>query len=272
MSSPRFFPASSLLPLSAALAALAPAPVSANERSFTYTYESATLPEGAHELELWTTARLGREGGAFRRYDQRLEVEAGLTDRLLGSVYINAESVHAKDEATGAESTESGLTGASLELKYKHLDAAADAVGLASYLELSAGPDEAEIEVKLIVDKQLDALILAANLVFEEEIEDFGGENELEHVFELDLGAAYELGEHVSLGAEVRGTGVIAEGELEGVALYAGPALSLRAKGAWATLTVAPQVGAFGGELSGFERDLEHNEKLQVRLLTGFDF
>lgn len=263
-------PALNALAAVTAVTALAPGLAAANDRAFAYTYESATLPEGAKELEFWTTGRYGRElpagDGDFRRYDQRIEVEVGLTDRLMGAFYMNAETVHTRDTGTG-----SALTGVSAELKYRHLDAAADAVGLASYLELTGGPDEGEIEAKLIVDKQLGGALVAGNLVLEEEIEDLGGENELEHKFELDLGGAFELGEHVTLGLELRGAGVVAEGELEGIAIYAGPALGLRSKGAWMVLGITPQLGAFGGESSGFERDLVHNEKAQGRLLVGFD-
>jgi hypothetical protein len=253
-----------------ALTTLAPGLAAANDRAFAYTYESATLPEGAKELEFWTTGRYGRDlgpkDGDFRRYDQRIEVEVGLTDRLMGAFYVNAETIHTRTTGTA-----SVLTGVSAELKYRHLDAAADAVGLASYLELTGGPDEGEVEAKLIVDKQLDGLLLASNLVLEEEVEDLGGENEIEHKFELDLGGAFELGEHVTLGVEVRAAGVVAEGELEGIALFAGPAFGLRSKAAWMVLGITPQIGAFGGESSGFERDLVHNEKAQGRLLVGFD-
>jgi hypothetical protein len=41
---------------------------------------------GAREIEIWTTARLGREA-FFARFDQRLELAVGLTDRLMTAVY-----------------------------------------------------------------------------------------------------------------------------------------------------------------------------------------
>lgn len=262
-----FIATSVKLGLSAVLLGLSAAPALGNGRSLTYTYESATLPAGARELELWTTARLGRDAEGFRRYDQRIEIESGLTDRLMGAFYINAET-----QRTAAAGSVSALTGISLEFKYRHLDAAADALGLASYLELSNGPDESELEAKLILDKDMDGWLWALNLVVEEEVEDLGGENELEHGFGLVFGSAFELGEHAALGLEVRGTGVVAEGELESFAVYAGPTLSLKQKAGWLALTVAPQIGAFGTPAGGFGRDLEHNEKVQARLLVGYDF
>src|SRR4051794_20626531 len=77
------------LPLLIAVPALAlPGRASANERHFTYTYESAVLPQGARELEVWTTARLGRHQ-YFAQFDHRLEFEVGLTPRLQTSLYLN---------------------------------------------------------------------------------------------------------------------------------------------------------------------------------------
>src|SRR5262245_5114486 len=80
--------------LASALLALASTPprAEANERHFTYTYETAVLPQGAKELEFWTTPRLGRED-YFARFDQRLEFEVGLTNRLQTSVYLNMDAV-----------------------------------------------------------------------------------------------------------------------------------------------------------------------------------
>src|SRR5690349_5873934 len=61
-------------------------PAHANERHFTYTYESATLPAGAVELEPWTTVRAWKDD-YYLRFDHRLEFELGLTDNLLAAFY-----------------------------------------------------------------------------------------------------------------------------------------------------------------------------------------
>ena len=236
----------------------------ANTRSFAYTYESATLPRGERELEIQNTARLGRAHGSYRAYDQRLELEGGLTDRLQGSLYLNAETEH-----TDA-GTASVLDGLSLELKYRVLDAGADAVGLAGYLELTSGPDEAEVEAKLIVDQiELGGdLRLAANLVYEGGVEDPGGDSELEHELGLELAGSWALGGALSLGAEVRAEAVVGDEAFGGVRLNAGPNLALRSDALWAVLTVLPQMGVLGGD-HGFDRDLAESERLEARLIVG---
>src|SRR4051812_877842 len=61
----------------------------ANERHFTQTYESATLPAGAKELELSVSPRLGRGETPYTRFDQRVEVEVRLSDRLQTTLYLN---------------------------------------------------------------------------------------------------------------------------------------------------------------------------------------
>jgi hypothetical protein len=63
----------------------APLPVLANERHFTYTYESAVPPPGGRELELWSTFRNDRTG-YYSRLDQRAEFEVGISDRLLSQL------------------------------------------------------------------------------------------------------------------------------------------------------------------------------------------
>ncbi|MCC6524672.1 MAG: hypothetical protein IT373_18590, partial [Polyangiaceae bacterium] len=163
-------------------ALLGAASASANERHFTYTYESAALPEDALELELWTTSRIGREE-RYVRFDNRLELEIGLSDRLLTAFYVNTE---AKVSGTGdATETEYAFAGVSSEWKYKLSDASADALGSALYGEVSFGPEELELEAKLILDKRAGDVLLALNAVGELEVKDLGDANELEPIVEV---------------------------------------------------------------------------------------
>lgn len=248
---------------------LVPALSQANERKFTYTYESATLPQGARELELWTTNRVGREE-RYNRFDNRLEFEVGLTDRLLHALYLNSSALVTGEGASKASSYE--FTGISSEWKYKLSDAAADAVGTALYGEVSYGPEELELEFKFILDKQAGDMLYALNVVLEQEWEDVGGENLQEQVLELDLGASYSVTDHFSLGLEARTHSEVAEGEYEHTSVFAGPNLAWHDKAMWIALTGLYQVGAFGGHIEGFQQDMHEHEKVEVRLLTGFHF
>src|SRR3954462_8025614 len=96
-----------------------PRAASANERHFTYTYESAVLPQGARELEVWTTPRLGRDQ-YFARFDHRLEFEVGLTGRLQTSLYLNFSGQTA-ETAPGVRTSGMSYEGVSSEWKYKLL-------------------------------------------------------------------------------------------------------------------------------------------------------
>lgn len=247
---------------------LAPA-AHASERFMTYTYQSGVLPAGHIELEPWTTVRTSRNT-PYVRFDQRLEFELGMTDRLQTAFYLNMSAI---DEASGPGfESELEFGGVSLEAKYKLMDPVADALGLALYFEPTFAPHEQEVEAKIIVDKSFGSVIVAANLVGEYEWEQSAdGEREEETIIEVDLGVAYLLSDSLSVGLEVRNRNPIPRGEsLESSALFAGPVLGYRSKSWWAAITVLPQVTSLAGEISGM-RDLEHHERLETRLLFGMD-
>ncbi|MBI4955779.1 MAG: hypothetical protein HY908_27420 [Myxococcales bacterium] len=255
-------------------ALLGPASASANERHFTYTYESAALPEDALELELWTTSRIGREE-RYIRFDNRLELEIGLSDRLLTAFYVNTE---AKVSGTGDETeTEYAFAGVSSEWKYKLSDASADALGSALYGEVTFGPEELELEAKVILDKRAGDVLLALNAVGELEVKDLGDANELEPIVEVDLAATYFITPAVSLGLELRNHTALPEGELEHSAFYLGPTAAWRMGPAWGALSVLGQIGAVlpkeneAGDREGvhFARDLAHAEAVNARFLLG---
>src|SRR5690349_6068799 len=117
----------------------------ANQRHFTYTYESAVLPRGDREVELWSTFRTGRHD-FYSRFDHRAEFEFGLTDRLMTSFYLNWQKISEADNTTTPPSIQSSsdFTGVSSEWKYKLSDPVADKIGSALYGELTLGTDEME--------------------------------------------------------------------------------------------------------------------------------
>jgi len=243
----------------------------ATERHFTYTYESGVLAPGHVELEPWTTVRVGRED-FYSRIDNRLEFELGLSERLQSSLYLNttatAQDVTDADGIT-ARQRSFELSGISSEWKFKLTDPVADAFGSALYLEGSYGNSEAELEGKLIFDKHTKNFVFAGNLVGELEWE-FAepAETHKEIKLEADLGAAYFITKSITLGLEMRPTAVIEGGELETVAIYGGPTLSTAHVGWWAALSVLPQLYSPKNE-DGKTFDLEHNERVQTRLLIG---
>jgi hypothetical protein len=261
----------SVLVASALFTAFLSSSAGATERHFAFTYETGVLGPGEAELEPWTTFRVGRDH-YYSRIDNRLEFEFGVVKNLQTSLYWNFERVTAdeRNPVTGGleRSSEFTLASISNEWKYKLSDPLADAVGSALYFEGAYGPDEAELEAKLLFDKYFGDFLVAANLVGEQEWEFSEDETESDQTFELNLAAGVFLTNSLVLGLEAQSTTLIEEGDVEASAIYAGPSLAHTLGRYWASVGVLPQVAALKSE-EGF-RDLEHNEALWVRILLGF--
>jgi hypothetical protein len=258
--------------LLAGLLVLAAAPsAGATERQFTYTYGSATLGAGEREIEPWTTFRVGRDG-YYSRLENRLELEVGLTDRLQTSWYLNLSTTTGDAWIGQGNSRQSSQSvGVSSEWKYKLLDPVADAVGMALYLEGEGSSSEVEVEAKLILDKRLGNVLVAANLVGAHEWDLSSVTTQREKFVEVDLGAAYFVTPSITVGAEVRDHNVIAE-VWESSALFAGPAVSFAAETWWAALTVLPQVRNLKKEAGAGALELHDHEKVNTRLIFGAHF
>jgi hypothetical protein len=255
------------VPLAFTLLSVVNQPAHANERHFTYTYESAVLPTGAREIEVWTTPRIGRED-YYVRFDERLEFEVGLTDQLMTAFYLNWTAITA-DVAPDTRESDTEFTGVSSEWKLKLMDPVADAVGLGLYGELSGGTDEFEAEAKLIVDKQIGDILLAGNLVLANEWEMEPEETETEQEVEIDLAATYFLRPGLTAGLELRNHNEILEGEWEHSALFLGPVIGYATDTWWTAVSILPQLPALKKEGDG-SRVLDEHEKLEARILFSF--
>jgi hypothetical protein len=193
--------------LGVAVAAAFAVPASATEQIFPETYLSETMPKGALEVEQTTTYREGKSQGTYALWQNRTEIEYGITDRWLASIYINQYSVKAHndnsdasrrdftvgggdgDEVTGggpgtfgqyvpnsskfpipsANYHKTDFDSVSIEQIYSFLSPYSDGIGLSGYLEYTYGSNIQEIELKALVQKNLmdDKVILAANLAVE---------------------------------------------------------------------------------------------------------
>jgi hypothetical protein len=159
--------------LAAALAALATAATArANPRPLPYTYIYETLPEGEAEVELYTDLapiRLVNEGGAPAWYlasQFQTEIEYGLTDRLELGLYVTTAVFD--PGVMFAPSLPEG-TGVKQRLRYRFGDAGRWPIDLAVYGEVTENQQEIELEGKIILQRRLGPLRLAANAWVERE-------------------------------------------------------------------------------------------------------
>ena len=237
--------------------------VFAQDRLFTYTYQSAVLNQGQHELEVYNTLRTGKID-YFSRFDNRTEVEVGLGKNLQTSFYLNITSL--TQPVNSALSNEHEIS-FSNEWKYKLADPVANPLGLALYGEYEIGTTEYDLEGKVIADKKLGFFDLAANAGYELElIPALDNTWDKEGKAELNVSLAYELNPHFHLTFENSFQNVFVAGDLKHSALYSGLGFSYSQEKFWVNFTVMPQIHSFKGTTLN-SLNLDEFEKLQCRLL-----
>ena len=252
--------------MAACLTLCVPRGGAADERLFTYSYEADTLPEGEVEFEQWVTARFGREGGDFARWDFREELEYGITDRLTTAIYLNFRDTYfSPDKGTIEEELDgTEFSGVSSEWKYQLLNPYLDPLGLLAYGEFTTDGEEIELEEKLVAQKNLGDFTLVANATIEQVWEFEHGETIKEGELELTAGVAYKVSPQWSAGIEGRNLREYAnsftfDDEIVS-AWFLGPVVHYGAKDWWVTTTVLPQIG---------DRNLDDRERVEVRVLVG---
>ncbi len=235
----------------------------ANARHFTYTYESAVLPADEKEIEAWHTEKAGKDR-YYHAIDQRLEIEWGITGRLQGAFYLNFSSEQTED-IYGTYSKSNKLFGSSLELKYRILDQSQSPIGIALYGEVLSKAHETEAEFKLIMDKRVGPILLAANLIGEREWVYQAGKNEVEDMFGASVGISFLPGAGLSLGAELYMANEYKKGEGIGKkSFYGGPNLSYDAGSWWFSLSLMPRL-----KVIQKEDEEGPNDKINARFLLG---
>ncbi len=249
----------------------------ATDQIFTHTYLSETTPVGGRELEQQVTYRDKKSQGLYQLWQTRTEFEYGITDRWQISLYANAYQVTAEnnnstasrnnftvgpgdgDEVTGggpatigsyvpasgtlpipaARYGKTAFDSLSVESIYQFTSPYKDGFGLSGYVEATAGPKTAELELKLLCQKNLleDDLILAANVALEFEnnrYSNLGAEKETELVF--SGGASYRIAPGWRLGLEMRnqrgyeGAYSLASDKRDYSAWFAGPTVHYAGK------------------------------------------
>ena len=272
--------------LAAASLSLLTATSHADENNFAYAYGTEILPKGHGEIYQWATYRTGKADGSYQALDLQTEFEHGFTERLQGSLYLNAIQ-HDISGVTGlADRSQFRFNGVQGSLKYSLSSPYIDPVGAAIYVEpgyrlYSRKSGKREdiyfFETKLLLQKNAmeGALVWVANLTAELEREHdvAGGEWETELELQFSGGFSYRIAPRWFVGAETLFTSAF-EGahldELGEYAVFAGPNVHYASTRWWATLAVMPQL--FGWPEDSGTRNLVNFEKVEVRLKVGINF
>lgn len=249
--------------------------VQAQDRLFTYTYQSTVLNKGQRELESWNTVRTGRDD-FYVRFDNRTEFEIGLGGNLQTAFYLNLSSKTktVMEDTVKMLWTENEI-GFSNEWKLKILDPVADPVGLAIYAEAGISSKEFELEGKVILDKRIGRFTIAGNGVYEIEFAPDYNNNELDWETEQKLngvlGFAWSFGTRFHLTQENTCNNVFSDGKLAHSALYSGLGMSYSLDKFWVNFTMLPQVASFKGS-TNTKLNLNEFERIQFRLLFSYMF
>ncbi|MDD4967954.1 MAG: hypothetical protein PHT07_00845 [Paludibacter sp.] len=248
--------------------------VNAQDRLFTYTYQSNVLNKGQKELEVWSTMKTGHQD-YFRGFDHTLEFETGLGSNLQTAFYLNSSYSKGIVTENGIQSVEDDKSFSfANEWKLKLTDPVSNPIGSAVYVEYTLSPAEVELEGKLIFDKQIGKTVQALNISGEYEfVNELVPVNSLIEVqkghevkLNLNYGLAWQLNKHFSVGLEAYNNNLFRNNAFEFSVLSAGPCISYYTEGFWVNLSVLPQIT----DLKSGKLDYTENEKLRTRLLFSF--
>lgn len=245
----------------------------AQDRVFTYTYQSTVLNKEQREIEIWNTLESGRDD-FYRRLRHRIEYEIGLGGNIQTAFYLNLSQRSFFDKDGQDLVNEPVSLGFSNEWKWKLLDPVANVLGLALYGEFTLEPHETEIEGKIILDKQTGPFLHVINLVVERgwEKESSGNGVKSEAFTEgvLHYALAYRLKPGLHLGVEslIRNEWVP---EKEYTNLFAGPCFSYANQSFWINGTFLPQLTSlYSIDEKSNGLDLQHHSKFEARVIFSF--
>ena len=248
----------------------------AQDRVFTYTYQSGVLNKGQKEIEVWSTLSGGRNN-FYRSLEHSLEFEVGLGKKLQTSFYLNYGNSSVVVEENGNQLLNNSTSYSfSNEWKLKLTDPVADRMGSALYFEYALASTSSAFEGKFILDKQMGNFVSAFNLVGEYEVfrafipegNRLRSEKAGEFTLELNYGLSCRINDHLNLGLEAMSQNRISGSAWENSVLLMGPAISYSTNGFWVNLTCMPQIT----NLKGRGLELTDHERLQTRLIFSYEF
>lgn len=273
--------------LFAALAAflLPQSHVSADENLFGYTYGAETLPKGKMEVYTWQTFRIGKESGRYVGWDQKYEIEWGITDHLQASIYANFNGVDIDGVPGFEDRSDFGFLGTQFALKYNILSPFKDPIGLSLYVEpgyvardrgTGEPMDAFELETMVILQKNFldDTLMWYTNIFGEFAWEKINGEYGRGWGPTIFSGLTYRVAPNWFVGLEGHW-----DADFEGFQAnhfqhwdaFLGPVIHYGGKKWWATLSVQKNLASWP-HTKGSSLNLDDHENFEVRLKLGFNF
>ncbi|MFZ5478934.1 MAG: hypothetical protein ACOZNI_19335 [Myxococcota bacterium] len=200
---------------------------SAGERVFAHSYGYGTVPKGGVEVEHYAT--VFAKPGDRNFWEQQIELEYGVTDRLEAGLYV-----------VGTQWDDEALTFKKYKgrLRYRLGSEGVGPVDTNLYLEYIGTPtfDAHGVEAKLIFAKSVGRFTSALNLEYKVEFE----AGEVVHEIEPTVGAGYKVVDWAYVGAEGRFEEYFLPSGLKGPFAWAGPSVHLMGEGGkiWWTLAV----------------------------------
>jgi hypothetical protein len=253
------------------------APSHANPRALPFTYTTDTLPEGKVEIEQYVDVvslrAISPSTGERQWYLPsafQTEVEIGLADRLELGLYMTFVPDAGEQYMSKALFPGTG-NGLKQRLRYIFADPGAWPIDVGVYGELVENEREIELEGKLLLQKRLDRLRLAANVSAEYELY-FSEQREV--VLNPSLGATYEVTPSFHLGIDSWLRGEYPQNPKPpsrtfglGPQAYVGPAVMFNFGAIWWA------VGAYV-RVTDFSHELQVGEPygpIYVRSMIGYD-
>lgn len=235
----------------------------ADRRYFVQSYTPYLAPAGNLELEVASIAASGQGDTTATAWQNRIEFEYGITDRLTGAAYLNFVQPAGVDAATTFD-------GPSLEFIYRLSEPGKLPVDAAAYFEVRANGSELELEPKLLLARRIYRLVSVVNVIGEFERHDAGeARGTTEKNLELTAGVSREIGHVVAVGLEAVYTREFLSGDPDASSVLLGPTINLQTPKVQLAIGWHPQItgrpaSTHGLNLSDFPRS-------EVRLLVGVE-
>jgi hypothetical protein len=288
----------------------------ADEPLFGFVYTTDLLPRGKMEIEQFLTLRTQKSRGTYSVIEGKTEYSYGASDNFQISPSVKWIWAEARRNAVDGSTlppenfaervlvdpngrfSDSKLVGVGVEGIYRLLSPYTDPVGLAVYVEPTFGPRFAELESKLILQKNFldDRLVVAFNLTIAQELreleadkradpssEEFKNRWDKETDVNFALAASYRFARNWSIGLEFINERefsdfVFWEGKFaNNVAFYTGPSIHYAGKNFFFTLSYLEQLPigrdfARANVMSGGRNYADDFERYRFRLKFGFYF